>query len=35
MEEAGFIANVFGNRGEESDDVVLHFALDLVDARRH
>jgi hypothetical protein len=32
VEEAGFIADVFGNRSQEGDDVVLHFALDLVDA---
>ena len=29
----GFVfAHMFGNRSQESDDVMLHFALDLVDA---
>jgi hypothetical protein len=32
MHEAGFIADDLGQMGQEGDDVVLGFALDLVDA---
>jgi hypothetical protein len=34
MDEAGFLTDMLGKVGEEGDDVVLHLALDLVDARR-
>jgi len=33
VDEAGVVADVVGDRGEEGDDVVFHGALDLVDAR--
>jgi len=32
VDEAGVVADVVGNRGEEGDDVMLYGALDLVDA---
>ncbi len=34
VHEAGLGADVLGEMGEEGDDVVLHLALDGVDARR-
>ena len=34
MDEAGFLTDMLGKVGQEGDDVVLHLALDLVDARR-
>ena len=35
VQEPRLLADMLSNRGQESDHVVLHFALDRVDARRH
>jgi len=32
MHEAGFLADMFGQAGQECDDIMLGFALDLVDS---